>query len=260
MKKLGYPFAAILATFQALGSAPSQAADDEGWQFSIAPMYLWGKTISGHASAGGKALPLELDFKDDILENLDAALAFHFEAQKDRIALFFEYNFARLDPSSEIPGPPVTIKADVEFEDIMIEGGVTWAFAETGSTRWEVLGGLRYYDQDVEVKISTSGPGLLPSKVEVGDSWVQPFAGVRTMTRLSERWSFRARADYGYETSDNTALSGLFFFDYRFRGWGSAFVGYRYLDIDFDNGSNGKSQYGFDGDQQGPLIGLNLYF
>jgi hypothetical protein len=112
----------------------------------------------------------------------------------------------------------------------------------------------------VDVKITTSGPGLLPGKVSAGDSWVQPFAGVRSTTTLSENWSFRARADYGHESSDNTALHGLFMFDYRFKDWGSAFFGYRYLDIDFDNGSSGKSQYGFDGDEQGPVIGLMLYF
>ncbi len=60
--------------------------------------------------------------------------------------------------------------------------------------------------------------------------------------------------------SDNTALHGLFMFDYRFRGWGSVFAGYRYVDIEFDNGSSRKDQYGFDGDQQGPVVGLNLYF
>ncbi len=169
---------------------------------------------------GGKALPLDLKFKDEVLDNLDAAFAIHFAAQKDRLGLFFEYNFARLDPSAEIPGPPISIRTDTEFDDVMIEGGVTWAFAETGSTRWDVLGGLRYYDQDVEVRITTSAPGLLPSKVSAGDSWVQPFARVQTTTRLSERWSLRARADFGYEDSDNSALHGLFFLDYRFRNWG----------------------------------------
>ena len=239
-------------------------AEDDGWNFSLAPLYLWAKAIDASASAGGKELPLELEFKDEILENLDAAMALHFEANKGDLTIFAEYNFARLDPEvSEFVGG-VEVKGSVDFEDTMSEGGVAWKFAETGSVSWEVLGGLRYYKQDVKVKFSNSQdvepPVPLPSKIDVGDSWMQPFGGVRITAPLSERWSFRGRADYGYEGSDNTALQGIFFFDYRFRGWGSAFIGYRYLDMDFENGTSGLDQYGFDGDQQGPLIGMNLYF
>ena len=175
MKKTGLIGAAALSTALALGTIHATAEDSDGWQFSVAPLYLWAKAIDAHASAGGKQLPLDLDFKDDILENLDDPL-------------------------------PV------------------------------------------------------PDKIKAGDSWVHPFAGVRLTTKLSDRWSLRARADFGYEDGDNQALNSLVLLDYHFRGWGSAFVGYRYLDIEFDNTSSGRDQYGFDGDQQGPLIGLNFYF
>ena len=237
-------------------------AEEEGWNFSIAPLYLWGKSIEASASAGGNALPLELDFKDDILENLDAAFAIHAEATKGALTFFAEYNFARLDPTVENFVGPVEVKGDVEFEDTLIEGGITWAFAESERMRWELLGGLRYYKQEVDIKFSSSLPVdlPLPNRLEVGDSWMQPFVGGRLRAPLSERWLFSGRVDYGYEGSDNTALQGIFFFDYRFRDWGSAFVGYRYLDIDFDNRTSGLDQYGFDGDEQGPLIGLNFYF
>jgi hypothetical protein len=226
-------------------------------------MYLWAKAVDATTSAGGRESQLNLDFKNDILENLDTAFAIHFEARKDKLSLFLEYNFARLEPSIEGGRGPVELNADITYDDTMWEGGVIWAFSESDSTRWEVLGGLRYYDQDIEIKLQTTGgPGIvpLPSKVSVGDSWAHPFGGVRVITQLSDRWSFRARADAGYENSDNTALHGIALFDYRFRGWGSAFIGYRYLAMDFDNTDNGRSQYSFDGDQQGPLLGMTLYF
>ena len=252
---------ASLAGPLALGSSVAIAEDDE-WQFSVAPLYLWAKSIEGSGSAGGKELPLELKFKDEVLENLDAAFAIHAEATKGELTFFAEYNFARLDPTVEEFIGPVQVKGDVEFEDTMIEGGITWAFAESEHMRWERLGGLRYYKQEIDLKFSSSLPVdlPLPNRLEVGDSWMQPFAGVRMRAPLSERWRFSGRVDYGYEGSDNTALHGIFLFDYRFRDWGSAFVGYRYLDIDYDNKTSGLDQYGFDGDQQGPLIGLNFYF
>lgn len=238
------------------------SADSEEWDFSVAPLYLWGKSIEGTASAGGMDIPLDLDFQDDILENLDAAFAIHFEATKGNLVLFAEYNYANLDPTVKSSLGPISIEAEVDFKDTMWEVGAGWAFADTGSIRWEVLGGLRYFKQDIKVKVSSSLPVELPlpNSVSVGDSWAQPFAGVRLTARMSERWSFRARGDYGYESDENTALQGTAMFDYRFRDWGSAFVGYRYLDIDYETDGVGLDAYAFDGDQQGPLIGINLYF
>ena len=238
------------------------SAQEEEWEFVVAPMYLWAKSVSGASTAGGREQQLELDFQDDILENLDAAFAIHFEARKGKLGLFAEYNYSKLDPSNTITAGPITLKADVEFTENVGEGGITWAIAESERMRWEVMGGLRYMKQDLDLKLNSNRPGgqLLPERLSVGDSWLHPFAGGRVIVKMSERWSFRARADYGYEGSDNTALQGIALFDYRFRDWGSAFFGYRYLDIDFDNGSSRFDQYGFDGDQQGPAIGLNLYF
>lgn len=254
--------AGIFAVAALLCISARPAIGDDEWQFSVAPLYLWAKNIDGTSSAGGRESPLSLDFKEDILENLDAAFAIHAEASKGDWTFFAEYNFARLEPGVERVVGPALVKVDLEFEDTMSEAGVAWSFADAGSLRWEALGGLRYYKQDLTMKFSNNldieRPGR--TRLRAGDSWMQPFAGVRVSTALSERWSFRGRADYGYEGSDNTALHGIFLFNYRFRQWGSAFVGYRYLDIDFDNGSSRRDQYGFDGDQQGPAIGLNFYF
>jgi hypothetical protein len=77
-------------------------------------------------------------------------------------------------------------------------------------------------------------------------------------TRLSEDWRFLGRADYGFGGSDGTGnLAALF--GYRFRDWGSVFVGYRWMDFDYSSGS-GLDRYGYNATQQGPLAGLNSYW
>ena len=53
-------------------------------------MYLWAKNINGSASIGPLAAPLGLDFKDDILDNLETAFAIHFEAKQGDLTLFAE--------------------------------------------------------------------------------------------------------------------------------------------------------------------------
>ncbi len=261
-KRLTHGAAAALATLLTSASLPSTASDPGEWEFAVSPMYLWAKSVDATSSAGGRESQLDLDFKNDILENLDAAFALHFEARKDNLSLFLQYNFARLDPGIEKSSGPIDARADIKYDDTLWEGGASWAFAESESIRWELLGGLRYYEQDISIKLSASGPedNSRQRRVSAGDDWVHPFAGLRVISRLSDRWTLRARADLGYESAENTALQGIATVDYRFRDWGSAFFGYRYLDMDFDNESSGANQYSFDGDQQGPLLGLTVYF
>lgn len=257
----GWILAAAASVAMVSGTSSAVAQDDE-WEFMVAPLYVWAKAISGVATAADRDLPLELDFQDDILENLDAAFAIHLEARKGKMSLFAEYNYAKLDPSNTTFVGPIKLRTDVDFKDIMAEGGITWAIAESDSLRWEVLGGLRYYKQDADITFRSDREGgqILPENVSVGDRWLHPFAGGRLIAKIGKNWTFRARADYGYEGSDNTALQGIATLGYRFNDWGSAFFGYRYFDMDFNNGSSRRDQYGFDGDQQGPLIGINLHF
>ena len=243
-------------------SVHARAENPGGWEYSVAPLYLWAKNIDGAASLGGIETPLDLDFQDEILENLEAAFAIHFEAKQGDLTLFAEYNYAKLDPSVEAHLGPFPVTSDIEFKDTMIELGVAYVFADSGSTQWEVLGGLRYMDQELDVEIGKPdiGPGLLPDEISGGDDWWHGYGGFRVTTKLSERWSFRARADYGYKNSNNSAAHASGFFDYRFRDWGSFFAGYRYMDTEYDNRESGDKQYGFDADQQGPVLGVNFYF
>ena len=133
------------------------------------------KGIDATSTVAGRDAALELDF-DDILGELDAAFAIHFEAKQGALTLFAEYNYAKLDPTIEQSVGPITIKADIDFKDTLWEMGATYVFAESDTTRWEVLGGVRY------------------------------------------------------------------------------------MDIDYDNRKSGPDGYGYDGDEQGPLLGMSFYF
>ena len=140
----------------------------------------------------------------------------------------------------------------------MLELGAAWAFQESASTRWELLMGARYTDQDVTAKIDLTSP--IPDlnqklRPEGGDDWWHGFGGVRVFQALSDNWTFIGRGDLGYGGSDNSAINLSALFDYRFRDWGSAFVGYKYLEYDYES-----SDYGYDAKQQGPLLGLNFYW
>ena len=64
-----------------LASTNLATASDE-WEFALSPLFLSGISINGDATIGDATAPLDLEFKDDILENLEAVVTLHFEARK----------------------------------------------------------------------------------------------------------------------------------------------------------------------------------
>lgn len=253
----------ILGCVAFLGLFSNQVLADNpgGWEYSVAPLYLWAKSIEGSSAIGGKEAALDLDFKDDILENLDSAFAIHLEARQGDLTLFAEHNYAKLDPSTRGSLGGISIEASVDFRDVMSELGIAYAFVDNGSVRAEVLGGVRYFDQEIEVKVGRTGVIAAPIPLESsgGDDWWHGFGGFRVVTKISQRWNFRARADFGYQDGNNKASHAFVSFDYRFKDWGSFFAGYRYLNTDYDNRESGSSGYATDTDSQGPLLGVTFH-
>ena len=252
------PLVQTAAAGALLASASTAMAEDEGWEFGLTPLFLWGVSIDGDATIDGMTAPLDLSFTDDIFENLDAVLTVHFEARKNRWTIFTEFQYLKLDPDGTAGVGPITVEADIEFENYMFELGGGWAFIDGERSRWEVIGGGRYFDQEVEVDLEADLPGPLPGRnrtIKGGDDWAHPFAGLRGFYSFTERWSLIGRLDWGFSGSDNKATNFSTMVDYRFRDWGSVFIGYRYMDIRYDD-----SSYGFDAIQQGPLAGFSVYW
>jgi hypothetical protein len=118
-----------------------------------------------------------------------------------------------------------------------------------------MLGGTRYVDQEIKVKV-TSVPFV--SSLSHDEDWWDAFVGGRVTAEINDKWDFIGRADYGFGGSNGTwNLVGML--DYRFRNWGSVFFGYKWMDFDYKSGS-GINRYVYDATQQGPLAGLNIFW
>ncbi len=235
------------------------------WAFSASPLFLWGMNIDGDATIGDATAPLNLDFNNGILENIDVVFTFHFEARKGKWSIFSEVQYVDLNPSAEISqqNPPASAKNDITFKDTLFEVGGGYAFYESAKTRLELVGGARYNRQELEINVDLDPPGPpnpIPVNKNNDEDWWQGFAGGRLFYALTENWTFAARTDYGYADSDNTVWNASFFFDYRFNDWGSVLAGYKYMDFDYDNGLKGSNHYAYNATQEGPLLGLTIYW
>ena len=242
--------AAILA-LTSMTTHAAAASSDDGWNYSLSPLFLWGMKINGSSTIGPTAVPLELDF-DDVLSNMDMVFTVHFEAQKNDLTLFTEVQYVDLEPDTQI-GP---VKLDIDFKDVMAEFGAAYRIAGDEVTGWEVLGGARYIEQDIKVDIGNTG-----LKIKSDNDWWNGFIGGRVKHQMTDDWLFEARVDYGQgSSSSNYSTNAIFFFDYTFNDWGSAFAGYKYMKIRYDNDRSGLNHYAYDAEQQGPVAGLNIKF
>ncbi|MEH6649008.1 MAG: hypothetical protein V7707_03160 [Motiliproteus sp.] len=63
-------------------------------------------SIKGDSTIDGNTADLDLNFKDDVLDNLAKIITLHFEAQKGDLLLFAEYQYVDLDPTAMGWTPP----------------------------------------------------------------------------------------------------------------------------------------------------------
>lgn len=246
---------AISLTLLATNQAYAKSASAHEWQFSLAPMFLWGVSTKGTVRAGSATTPLELEFQDDALENLEAVLTWHFEARRNDLTLFVEHQYIDLAPTTALPTDDPVI---VGFKNTMVELGVAYTVSKSARTDWQILGGVRLTKQILSANEIPSPPSTF-SSFNTSDRWVDAFIGGRVFAGFAKNWNFIVRADIGAGGSDLVwKLAGLF--DYRFTNWGSVFFGYKVLDYDYDNEVSGSERYAYDGRLQGPLVGLNIYW
>ena len=121
---------------------------------------------------------------------------------------------------------------------------------------WMVVFLVGFFINAITLRI-TSG---LMEGFEVSSWWVAFFGG-RFSTQLSTNWSFIGRVDYGLGAGKTNKVWNLnAMLAYRFKHWGSAFAGYKWMDYDYENSTRGLGHYGYDASQQGPLLGLIIHW
>lgn len=241
----------LFANVNIAAAAGGDSTDGE-WQFLLSPLFLWAQGIEGSSTIGPVEAPLNIEFKD-ALSNLEMTFTVHFEMKRDKLTLFGEYQYVNLGPEAYLPNGKAV---DIGFKDTIAELGAAYWVAGTEKTDWEIIGGARYTKQELGVSAQEIDLDLL----DVSEDWWVGFIGGRMAATLSENWTFIARVDYGAGFGDNSIWNLNAMFDYRFRNWGSMFVGYKYMSYDYDNEQTGFSRYAYDANQQGPLIGLSFHW
>lgn len=226
---------------------PSEEESADGWQFRLAPLYIWFAGIEGDATLGPVTAPVEITFSD-ALENLDAIFTLAFEARKRRWSLFTNGFHLQLKPESTLPDGTrvgVTIKNDI------VELGGSYRVLDE-DVAVDLLAGARY----TNLKVSGNALPL----TFVSESWWDGFGGARVVYAFGEKknWTITGRADAGAGGSDFT-WSAAALLDWRFANWVSVTGGYKWLGYDYSTGS-GLSRFDWKVTYQGPIAGVVFRF
>ncbi len=159
----------------ALWSTTSIAQNKNDDSKIILTPYLWGTSLNG-TSTVGTLPPLDIDASfGDILSNLNFAMSLHTEYHKGpwRFVLDPTYISLEADIPPPMPAPASATGATMDITIWLVEAWAGYAFTEN----WEVLGGVRNQDQDLQLSGLPNPP--FPSSLGVSDDWSDWFAGLR---------------------------------------------------------------------------------
>jgi hypothetical protein len=225
---------------------------DSDWEFILAP-YIWGQSLSGTAGTsnapGTVPPPIDIDASfGDILSKLNFAISLHTEFHRGKWAFVIDPTYVALEfDAGTDTGPTANVKGELDFW--LVE---TWgAYKLTGN--WELLAGARWQKQDLTI---TGLPTPAPAAVNLGDDWLDWFAGVRANYPLGEKWIFIGLADYSLAGDSDTNYNVQLMFNRRIKETMLINIGYRYMKTDYDN----QPTYFSDLEQNGPVVGYTWAF
>ena len=222
---------------------------EKNWEFNLAPFYLWAVSIDGDLTTMGNNQQLKADF-NDIASNLEGIFTVHFEGMhKSGFGFLTDVEYLNLGGQQATPGPaPLTL--DVDFTLVMAELAGIYRI-KLDENALDLIYGGRYYGLDTEIDIV--GP---PPRVDKDKDWVDAMLGARYIWTITDKWDFVARGDISFGGSELAYnFAGLF----NYQPWKhvSLLFGYRYMDVDYEDGS-GADLFKYDVTMYGPLLGLNF--
>jgi len=228
----------------------------EEWAFHIAP-YIWLAGMEGEVATlpGLPAADLDLDFWDDILEDLDGAIMLVGEARKGRHGIFVDFEY--IDIESEDPTPKGALFSSivVKTESLLLTAAGLYRFWEEEGSFLDVLVGLRYWSVDTDLSLKA---GLLPAREASNkEEWLDPFFGFKSLSPLGKSPFFISihLLIGGFNVGSDLMWDANINLGYQWTDGFATTLGYRYLDVDYEDDG-----FLYDIAQDGTIIGLSWRF
>jgi hypothetical protein len=246
-------FVFVMVFMGASTQAQERTSHVDDWEFVIAP-YIWAAGLDGDVTFKGIKGSVDADF-GDILDNLDVGAQGYFEIRNGKWGIYGDVTYIKVANDAKV-GP---VSIDVESSTTMAEGGLLYRIFEGYGGQGSPVGtdifvGGRYMNLDVELDFAA-----IPD-VSSDRNWWDPLIGVAYSHDLSEDFLIKTTADIGgFGIGSDFTWSFEILGGYRLGRHANIWVGYRYLDIDYDDGSGAK-KFEYDVVMHGPLLGASFHF
>lgn len=247
----------------AQGSASGEAAGSK-WEFNVIP-YFWMAGMGGDVTVKGRDASLDSSFSD-ILDDLDFGAQVHVNARKGKWGVFFDITYLDLSDSGQVIRHPAlgAIDGQVDLTEWVIElGGAyqigKWPLDNQRLVSLDVIGGGRYWELEGELTLTV--PGLDRSfNRSATKQWIDPFVGLVMQADLGKNFLLTLRGDIGgFGVGADFTWNAIALLGYRITNSVSAWLGYRAINLDYEDGS-GDDRMAYDITMQGPIIGVSFSF
>jgi hypothetical protein len=243
-----------------LASTIPAAAQGDGWQADLAPLYGWLATTSGNIAVNGAAnVPVYLDFAD-AKDKLTGIFSFHGEVRHRRWGVIGDVFFIRLstDVNYTIAAVNAPIAGTFKLDETLFDGEVTYQVRP--SQPFYLVGGVRTATMSPTVHLTGPVGGTLadlnPSKTKAA-----AIGGFIYRPKLGKHAVLLTRADIGGGSAFTwSAMGGV---ELLVKPWMGVAVGYNALGVDTGsvpkNGTAPVKDLEFSVTQYGPVFALTFH-
>jgi hypothetical protein len=215
-------------------------AQSPRWQKELA-IYGLAAGLSGKITTGPNTADVDVGFSD-ILKNLKFGAMGSFRLGYGPWAGTTEVIYMDLHAKNE--------NFDVRVKQTQVE----LAGSYRSSPVIEALAGYRY------TGLTTELTGPFGRVRDANINWWDPFIGGKLTVPLKPSIAFSFRGDIGgFGAGSEFAWQAFPNFSWRFKGCCSSELGYRWVSVDYKQGS-GATFFEYDVTTQGPQLGMTFYF
>lgn len=228
---------------------------EDSWKFHIVS-YAWLAGQKGTVATlpGLPPADIDINFADDIADNINGALMLIGEARKGSLGFSMEVSYTDIESDAGIPGQYFDTFTS-QTKNWMVSASAFYRLLETDRAFLDGLAGIRYWSVDSELSLKSNLLGRYA--IDNREDWVDPIVGLKgkTMIGASKFYLGGFFVIGGFGAGSDFMWDGNLNLGYQWTDAIATTIGYRYLDVDYDN-----DDFLYDVSQDGIVLGLSWKF
>lgn len=250
---------AALSTMVLCFAADAESDETEKWNFQLTP-YAWLAGQNGKVATLPPLPPADLDvnFYDDVLDKINGAIMLLGEVRKGRFGFVMDIVYSDIETEDPTPLGIFYSALNSRTKSWMVSGAGLYRLLEAQNRFLDFIGGVRYWSVDSELTLKgPQFPFLSERSLSNKEDWVDPIIGLKGFLPIGESKFFVSGSFVigGFGVGSDFMWDAMINFGYQWTTGFSTTIGYRYLDVDYENGG-----YLYDVAQHGTTLGLSWRF